>query len=88
MVIELTLGLLAVALIGWLFGGLLWKSGDYDERALRRRLETTLAERDEALEISRETTADRWRGRSLLPVLFFGAAQGRPAAHRDWLRVP
>jgi DNA repair exonuclease SbcCD ATPase subunit len=55
LVIELTLALLGAALIGWLFGRLLCKSGEYDERAARRRLETTLAERDRELEMSRET---------------------------------
>jgi len=55
LVIELALAFLAATLIGWLIGRFLCKSGEHDERAVRRRLETTLAERDKTLEMVRDT---------------------------------
>jgi septal ring factor EnvC (AmiA/AmiB activator) len=55
LIIELALALLAATLIGWLMGRFLCKSGEYDERVARRRLETELANLTKDLEVSRET---------------------------------
>ncbi|MBK1632764.1 hypothetical protein CKO31_18835 [Thiohalocapsa halophila] len=55
LIIELALALLAATLIGWLIGRVLCKSGEYDERAARRRLETTLAERDKTRAMLQDT---------------------------------
>lgn len=55
LIIELALALLAATLIGWLIGRFLCRSGEYDERAARRRLETTLAERDKTLAMLKDT---------------------------------
>jgi chromosome segregation ATPase len=56
LVIELALVFLAATLIGWLMGRFLCKSGEYDERAARRRLERAQAGLGEALESAQETT--------------------------------
>lgn len=55
LVIELALAFLAATLIGWLMGRFLCKSGEYNERAARRRLETELAGLGKELAVSRET---------------------------------
>lgn len=55
LIIELALALVAATLIGWLMGRYLCKSGEYDERAWRRRLESELAIRDQDLEVARQT---------------------------------